>query len=87
MEEYYLSLSFGGDIWKIQREIESILGECNGSGFCFVDGKRDLSYDFTDKRSLFSAVRKVRRMPRRIKCKAWDTSVEDWKKISLRNVR
>lgn len=86
MKEYYLSLTFGGDVWKIQDEVEEILGDSSGSGFCLMTGKRDLSYDFNNLSSLKAAVRKVRRMPRRIKCEAWDME-GDWEKVSLRGIK
>ena len=86
-KSYYLSLSFScGEIWKIEEEIEKVLGNCDGSGYGF--GARDMSYRFNNKQSLLASVRKVRRMPRRIKCEAWDISVEDdEKEVSLRGIR
>jgi len=35
-KSYYLSLSFSsGEIWKIEEEIEKVLGNCDGSGYGF----------------------------------------------------
>lgn len=87
MKNYYLSLSFKGDVWDIEEEIEDVLGAASGSGFAFGSGERDLSYEFTDKKSLFFAVKKVRQMRRRIRCAAWDMTTEDWEKISLTGIR
>jgi hypothetical protein len=92
---YYLLLSFGAgaDMWDVEDEIKDVLGRySDGSGCGF--GRRDLSYYYKNLNSLKAAVRKVRSLPRRIKCEAWDyTSIdgEDYNfggpKISLRGVR
>jgi hypothetical protein len=87
-KEYYLEISFnaGMDYGIIQDEAEDLLGYSNGSGYGF--GRRDLSYTFHDLNSLKAAVRKVRRLPRRIKCSATDiTDGDNWKDVSLRNIR
>jgi hypothetical protein len=87
--KYYLHISYlaGLDYGTIQDEIESVLGCSGGSGYGF--GCRDLIWYFNNIRSLKSAVRKARALPRRIKCKAWEILNEDYdeKEISLRNIR
>jgi len=93
--KYYLVVSFCcGDIWKTQEEIENILGRSDGSGFGF--GARDLSYYFNHLGSLKAAVRKVRRMGKKIKCEAWEyvrshdnfgVADYDEKKLSLKGVK
>lgn len=87
MYRYYLVVSFRcGDIWKTEEEVEKILGRAPGSGCGF--GTRDLSYYFNHLGSLKSAVRKVRRMGKKIKCEAWEQVDEyEEKKISLRGVK
>lgn len=83
--KYYLVVSFrSGDIWEIQAEVENILGRSSGSGCGFG---ADMSYWFNHLGSLKAAVRKVRRMPRKIKCEAWKQLDEyEQKKISLRGI-
>lgn len=89
---YYLLLSFSAsNMWEIEDEIKKVLGRSSdGSGCGF--GTRDLSYYYKNLNSLKAAVRKVRAMPRRIKCEAWDnTNMDDYDadcpKVSLRGVR
>lgn len=92
-KEYYLLLSFNAndDMWDIEDEIKDVLGRySDGSGCGF--GRRDLSYYYDNLNSLRAAVRKVRRMPRRIKCEAWDYSnidddFDNFPKVSLKGVR
>jgi len=86
-DKYYLDLSFSGDIWKIQKEVEELLGLSDGSGCGF--GYRDLSYYFNHKNSLYAAARKVRRMPRRIRCTAYEYINDDYdtKEISLKGIK
>jgi len=87
-KEYYLEVSFnaGMDYGIIQDEIEDLLGYSDGSGYGF--GRRDLSYTFHNLNSLRSAVKKVRSLPRQIKCSATDITDDDnWEEVSLRNIR
>lgn len=85
--KYYLHISYqaGLNYDVIQNEIESVLGRCSGSGYGF--GCRDLTWYFNNIRSLKSAVKKARALPRKITCKAWEVIDYDEKEISLRNVR
>ena len=85
MDRYYLCVSFRGPC-EIEEEIEELLGRAPGSGSGF--GSRDLSYYFNHLGSLKAAVRKVRRMPRKVRCEAWENlDAYEQKKISLRGVR
>ena len=92
-KKYYICVSYqaGLDYGIIQNEIEDLLGSSDGSGYGF--GGRDLTWNFNNIRSLKSAIRKVRSLPRRIKCQAWEITneeyddIDDYKEISLRNVR
>lgn len=94
MYRYYLALSFGGDTGTIEEEIYNLLGISDGSGAGF--GKRDLSYYFNNKNSLRAAVRKVRRLRRKIKCEAWENNINvspdedeyyDQKPVSLKGIK
>lgn len=90
MKKYYLAVSYeaGMDYGIIQGEIENILGYSDGSGYGF--GRRDLTWNFNNIRSLKSAVKKVRALRRRVKCQAWEWLDDDYcdeKRVSLRNVR
>ena len=88
MEEYHLSFTFSGkDVWKVQEEIENILGYSNGSGFDLSTHKRDLSYDYECINMLKSDVRRIRKIPRRIKCEVWKFNGGEREHISLKGVR
>jgi hypothetical protein len=89
-KEYNLVVSFiaGLDYGKIEDEIECVLGRSHGSGYGF--GRRDLSYWFNNKNTLYAAVRKARRLGRRLKCEAWDETNSDEcesKRVSLRGIK
>lgn len=68
--KYYLWLNIRRNIEDTEEDIENILGPCAGSGAGF--GSRDLSYYFNSINSLYSAVKKVRSLPRQIKCRAYE---------------
>ena len=55
---------------RLDRLIEKSGGEFSGSGYNFVSGERDTSYEFTTKEKAEAAKRKVREaFPRGVRCK------------------
>ena len=83
---YRLGLYFKHNIEEIERKIIKLLGisDASGSGF----GQRDLAYYFDNKNSLYTAVKKIKKLSMKVKCEAYDITHSPYgKKIILANIK
>lgn len=75
---------FHKDVLEIDKEIESVLGSFYRSGYHLFSGERNLHYYFKTKKSLKTAIVKVKGLRRRIKIKIIDLKTEEF--ISLKDI-
>lgn len=76
---YKLSVTYGGYDQKLDNVIAKTVGrQSTGSGYCFIDGTRDLDFEFTRLYGLVNAQMRIKdKFRRKVKTKMYDKQDEE----------